>query len=471
MAMADDRVIEGFRKRLAGLYFLRILLFCVTLLAFAGGFAVLVLRLALGRSLDGERELLAAGIAAAAAVVVSAIHTFRTIPTLKTLRVVFDKINQCGGLLMAGSEVTLGPWSSTVGKVSAPVIGWNGRRSVSAFCLAVVFLGVSFAVPQRLITTQANGRLEIGDQARKMEEQIELLKEEHILTEEGAQDIRLDLAKLEETALGREPVKTWEALGHIQDQLKKAADEASVEMLAETEDLAKAEALAEALNQAGDELDGQVIKEAMQELGQRVEALLKDNEALRNAMGGQLADSASAGQLSAEQLRELVKALQGRKAELSARTARLCSADLAKMKLMQMCEKSGACNGKGLAAMLAECGSVQQAMAMYMNNPNWGIDRGRGDAPMVWADPSSSENTKFKEQVLPPATMAALKDSHLAGVSVSAPSAEEGQENLTAGALSGAEAGSGQAIRQKVLPKHKAAVQGYFEREGESNQP
>jgi len=469
--MADDRVIEGFRKRLAGICFLQYLLFYLTIYAFLGGFAVLVLRIAMGRSLDGQLELLAAGAAVVTAVVFSAIQTFRCIPTLTALRVIFDKTNRCGGLLMAASEVTVGAWSGSVGPVKAPVIGWNAGRPACVFLLAIIFLGGSFAVPQRYITAAPSGRLEIGEQAKKMDEQIRILEEEHILTEDGAQDIRLDLAKIEETALGREPVKTWEALGHIQDQLKKAGEEAAVEMVSETEELARAEALAEALGQAGDELDGQVIKEAMQELGQQVEAMLKENEALRNAMGGQLAASASSGQLSAEQLRELVKALQGRKAELSARTARLCNADLAKMKLMQMCEKAGACDGQGLAAMLAQSGSVREAMSYYMNNPNWGIDRGRGDAPMVWADPSSSDNTAFKEQVLPPATMAALKDSHLAGVSVSAPSAADGQENLEAGTLSGAEAGSGQAVRHKVLPKHKAAVQGYFQREGESNQP
>ena len=120
--------------------------------------------------------------------------------------------------------------------------------------------------------------------------------------------------------------------------------------------------------------------------------------------------------------------------------------------------------------MLEECEGgleAKETIGIVMNNPNWGVNRGRGDAPMVWSDPSSEEGVTFKEQILPPASLAALKDSELMGVSVSAPGPEEGQEHLLSGNLSAAEAGSGQAVKRTILPKHKAVVKEYFHRDTE----
>jgi CRISPR/Cas system CSM-associated protein Csm2 small subunit len=423
--MGGDKLIERFRHKLAGLYILRYLLYGLTYLAFIGGFCVLTWRMLFGRALPGGLEMIIAGAAVCGVLLFSIVRTLQTIPSTGELRTVFDKINRCGGLLMASLETSIDSWSTYLPTVQAPGITWNGRRHGGVFFAAIVFLAVSFIVPQRYITAHSAGRLEIGEQTRQMQEQIKILEEEHILAEEAARDIRQKVEAIEESALGREPVKTWEALGHIEDQLKKAAEEALVEMLAETEELAKTEALAEALNEIGKDLQPQVMKDAMAELAQRVNVQMKQNEAFKNALGGQLAADAKAGQLSADQLKELAKALQGRKGELSKSMSKLCEADLAKMKLLQMCEKSRQCNSEGLKSLLMECGEAKEALSYFMNNPNWDVDRGRGDAPMIWGDASGKENTAFKEEVLPAASAAALKDAQLVGVSVSAPSAEE----------------------------------------------
>ena len=468
--MGDNKLIRRFRNRLIGFYFVRHLLFCLSFLAFGGGVGVLVGRVLLAHSLERQMGLIVTGIAILTAGMIAMARSLMQVPPIHVLRSVFDKTNRFGGLLMASSEIEIGPWAQRISTIQAPQIKWNGRRSGGIFCLSIFFLGFSLLVPQRYIMAHPAGRLEIGDQVRQVQEQIQVLEEENILTEEKAEDIRQKLDQIEKTASGREPVKTWEALGHLQDQLKKAAEEASVGMLAETEDLTRVQALAQALNQPDGQLDPQVLEGAMSELAQMTAMLMKQNEAMNSKLNGQLAGSADAGQLSPEQLKELVKALQGRKAELSECMGQLCEAKLAEMKLLRMCENSGQCNTEGLKAMLAECEGAQgacDAVSLFMNNPNWGINRGRGDAPMVWADPSSEEGTAFKEQVLPTASLSALKDAQLVGVSVSAPSMEEGQENFLPGNLSTAEAGSAQAVKRTILPKHKQAVQKYFQRDDE----
>lgn len=369
---------------------------------------------------------------------------------------------------MASSEIEIGSWAQRIGTLEPPQIQWNGRRLGGVFGLSIFFLGLSLLVPQRYITAHPAGGLQIDDQVRQVQEQIQILEEEHILTEEHTGDIRQKLDQIEKTASGREPVKTWEALGHLQDQLKKAAEEASVGMLAETEELTRVEALAQALNQPEGQLGPQVLEGAMSELAQMTEMLMKQSEAMNTTLSGQLNSSTNAGQLSPEQLKELIKALQDRKMELSECAGRLCDAKLTDGKLLRMCENNGQCNVDGLMALLQECQGGQgasEAISFYMNNPNWGLNRGRGDAPMIWADPSNEEGTAFKEQILPAASLSAMKDAQLVGASISAPSLEEGQENLRPGQLNTAEAGSAQAVQRTILPKHKQAVRNYFQRD------
>ena len=113
----------------------------------------------------------------------------------------------------------------------------------------------------------------------------------------------------------------------------------------------------------------------------------------------------------------------------------------------------------------ASPGSLQAALQACMNPGQGGVSRGRGDAPMTWKDPTNLENASFKEQVLPPASASALRDSLKTGTSVSAPELADPDTVTEAGALSGSTAGGGSAQTQTVLPRHRAAVENYFRRE------
>jgi len=83
---------------------------------------------------------------------------------------------------------------------------------------------------------------------------------------------------------------------------------------------------------------------------------------------------------------------------------------------------------------------------------------------MTWTEGSSEEGAKFTEQVLPAASLAALKESMTIGVTVEAPTVEQGSASVSSDVLGQAEAGGGEAFRRTVLPRHKGAVKRYFER-------
>jgi hypothetical protein len=160
---------------------------------------------------------------------------------------------------------------------------------------------------------------------------------------------------------------------------------------------------------------------------------------------------------------------------------KLAEANMIDPKQLQQLQQMGQGNqaaAEALAQFLAEQakqgagmdqGMLQAALSACMKpgqRPGrGGINRGRGDAPMTWKDPSNLENAGFTEQTLPPASMAALRDSLKTGTSISAPELADPNTATQAGALSGAEAGGGSAQTQTVLPRHRGAVENYFNRE------
>ena len=93
------------------------------------------------------------------------------------------------------------------------------------------------------------------------------------------------------------------------------------------------------------------------------------------------------------------------------------------------------------------------------------VNRGRGDAAMTWQQGVDKEDAAFKEKVLPPAAVASLKKSRLAGISVGDPTSAKPAGGSSGGALGSAQAGGGEARTQIILPEHEKTVQRYFNRE------
>ncbi|MFA7236622.1 MAG: hypothetical protein WC058_07145 [Phycisphaeraceae bacterium] len=93
-----------------------------------------------------------------------------------------------------------------------------------------------------------------------------------------------------------------------------------------------------------------------------------------------------------------------------------------------------------------------------------GISRGRGDADLTWQNPRNTDNTSIQSHTLPPATLAAMKDSQQIGLSAGAPQQEE-TESSTGGALDATAAGGGEANTAVILPAHRNAVERYFQRQ------
>ena len=93
-----------------------------------------------------------------------------------------------------------------------------------------------------------------------------------------------------------------------------------------------------------------------------------------------------------------------------------------------------------------------------------GITRGPGHAEMIWKDPASEEGAAFDPQVLPPARARDLADAQKLGVSRTTPQTEADAAGSAGGALTGTASGGGSAAEAVVLPRHRGAVERYFDR-------
>jgi hypothetical protein len=218
-------------------------------------------------------------------------------------------------------------------------------------------------------------------------------------------------------------------------------------------------------------MDPKLQAEAMAELGQMIEGATEDNEPLKRRLQKKdLQKAIEAKELSPEQLERLAESLRECKGDIADLLEKLSRADLVDLETLELNKQVGKSDMEGLAAFLRENAgqtSVGEMLAQWREGGpgKGGIDRGRGDAPMTWGDESSEEGAKFKETILPPAALEAVKESVLTGVSTGTPTVETDGTSSEAGALAGAASGGGSAHTQTVLPRHRGTVRRYFERE------
>jgi hypothetical protein len=356
---------------------------------------------------------------------------------------------------------------------------------VSLFLSAVAFLAIAFLVPQDYFNTANAGRLNIDEQADRLAEQIEALKQENIIDEEEAELLEEQLAQVRKEADAVDPIKTWEALDHLDEKLTRAAQQEANEALAQQPKMDEAQALAEALHEdqssANPQMKDELLKQAMQHLGEQLKEMMKNSEWLKKALEEQGVDSnalagdtGEAGELTPEQmeaLSQLAAAIKGGRAGKVAGFKRLKEVRLIDAEMLAKLCEGGKCDKEGLIAYLCKaceggnC-SLKDAMAAAGRPGRGGITRGRGDAAMTWRDPASEEGAKFNEEVLPQTGLEALREATLIGVSTSAPDVVDPAtaSDAQSAALARAQAGGGSANKQTILPRHRQAVTKYFER-------
>ena len=402
------------------------------------------------------------------------VQAIRQVPTPAAVRAFLDRASGCGGLLMTSAEEPLGAWKSRVPAVADVAVRWRGGHSGLLFLAAIVFLGASFAFPQRL-ATWGEEPLQIGNDVKQLLKKIEVLREEKLLEKERTDVLAEQVRQVQEKAEGRSPTKTLEALDRLRDKIEQAARKAAEAALDKHEKLDAAEHLAEQIRKHGDKLDDTVKAEALAELNDLVNKAKLESDLLDQNVDPELLKKLAQGKLSDEDLKRLADALKN-----ADQRVRKSLEKLAKERLFdpdeiakRMAEDPGEGDTEGEE-------SIEDPMSLDelrrgirrrgkegregndFTRGNGGRGGGRSSPPITWTDGSSEEGAKYKEQVLPPSDLKQLKDSQIIGVHRADPKADA--KSSQSGALRGANAGGGAANAAIVLPQHRGAVERFFDR-------
>jgi hypothetical protein len=472
--ISQDKAIQRFRRQLAMRLVLKYTLPLATVWALGWGIAVLVLRAAAGV----ERLPLLGGLAGVAGCVALAIlRTRRRMPANTVIRALLDEQSRCGGLLMAGEEQELGRWRRKMPDLALPRIQWDGRRAWALLVIAAGFVLLSFLAPQGLADLSSRSPFEIDREVARLIEQIALLKAEAILEPARADLLKEKLAEVSEHASGKDPARMLEALDHLRSLAGKTAREAAEQRTRQSERLTEAEALAEVLRKGADMLSPKLKMEALTELADLMDKSRLDLKRITKYLDPQLMKSVQDKLLNPEQLKKLAKVLHDNKVDLARQVEKMHKAGLIDAELLSKCQQVGACDSEALRAFLKKNkgrASLDDLKSLFKQGDRGETFLGPGEAPLTWRKPSSGEEFKFKEEVLSPGALASLQSSP-----TNLPNNKSAQIVLSdkpsgpalSGALQGAAASGGSANTEMLLPRHRAAVENYFERKSEIRNP
>lgn len=393
-------------------------------------------------------------------------RAWRQRPKGQQILALLDHHQQAGGLLMAADMADTSAWPEASITNALPRVRWLGRQTTWLLCGAVMFVLAALLIPDRQLRWRGDQQMHLGQLVQEIQAKIEALEEERIVDEETASDYLETLEQLQRESKADEPAHAWEALDQIQALATDKAEQSAEEALARLTELSQAETLTAALAQLPEAPHVDVASLALTELRE-----LAGSTNAAGDLSEVLAKLNSQG-LSKEALQDLANALGSEKLRLARGLTNLANLRLIDPKLLGKC--AGACKGgntNALATFLSQCTSTNDANALF-SLCRGGISRGRGDAPMTWADPATEENTAFKDRTLPAGPMD-LQKAELVAVSRTAPEAADPTLPVGSGALAEASAGGGAAYAQRVLPRHRHAVDRYFKRESQttSRQP
>ena len=398
-------------------------------------------------------------------------------PESKQLRAAFDRQNQAGGLVMAAAEVDTRSWEAKAGSFMLPSVQWNSGRVWAGILLATVFLMTTLLVPVKYASLFSDPPLEISQQVDQLHEQIDVLESEYILPENEAEAKREELDRIAEQASGFNPSKTWEALDQLLHTNEQLAQEEAEDALSKLKAINEATLLGKALEMLPKGLkDQKAMEEGLKQMGNLMQQLAKagalDPEnlppELKKAMAEAMKQLVKGEGPDAQQLKQLLEALENNQDQLKDLAKLLGQKGLIPPNLAdQFKPGQGGIDPGPLAELLRQHQGDFQELLQELGGElggNGGINRGPGHAPLLYGNNSSEEGSEFKEQKL--GLSVPLEQAKLAGVTITAPKVTGGEAILGKGALNTAQAGGGNALSAPVLPRHRGAVQRFFQRPG-----
>jgi hypothetical protein len=360
--------------------------------------------------------------------------------------------------------VELGDWRGTLPAFTLPRLRWRGGRSWGLLATGAGFVLLGFLLPQGFADL-GQRRLDVRREVERLKGQLDVLEQEKLLEPQRAETLKEKLDQVRRDARGRDPARTLEALDHVQEMANQTAQEAAESAVEKSEKLGLAETLSDALDRHGAKVGEDALTEGMKQLASLAKKSASEKELMEAGLDPATLEALEAGKLTPEMLKKLGAALAQCKGGKHRKLARLVKAGLLDPDALEKCKSE--CDMAALAKYLKECdckGCLCDGLANCDNPGRGGVTRGPGPAKLTFGDETTKDGFKFKEEALPPGEMENLQ-STVTGITPGRPPTKgEKAGKAASGALAGANAGGGSATTAPVLPRHRGAVERYFDR-------
>lgn len=465
MNSTHPQALQAFAHKLNRLLLLRVAVQMMTLWFFVWGVVVLAMKI----SGVQHTEWLTLGIFGFAPIVILAgARERRRQPVFEKIRANYDRMNACGGVIMAQETADVSAWLPHLPAATVPKFRWYSGRALMLLGVSALFATTALLLPERLAHFMVHRPLEVGQIVEQLQAEVRTLSQEKILPDQKADDLEKQLSQLQKDSSGYDPNKTWEALDHIKQSDSDLAKQAAEEAAQKTESLTEAETLAKAMEQAADNgMEQATASQAAQDLASLLNAAKLEQGILNGQIPPELLQNLSG--LDKEQMEKLVKALELNKSALSMTMSNLANLKMIDPAALAKCQNaSHTPDFAGLAAYLSQCKGGKcdsEVLFSWLHKRCRGGPGGGGpESPMDWDNNTSEDNLKFQAHALPPSPH--LSDAQMVGVSKAAPELSANDVSAEHGALDNAAAGGGSAHAQVILPEHRQAVQNFFKRAG-----
>jgi hypothetical protein len=432
----------------------------------------------------------------------------RLVPDDWKLGAILDRDNHAGGLIMSSFEKNLDQWNEQIKTVNVPNIHWEPRRIIGLVLLSVIFAAVSLLLPMSVVSGPIRNRLNVDDQIRRLTNQLETLEREKILSVEEVETRKLDLKQIQKEADGMGPVKTFDALDHVENRMNQQAAEAVENAQKTNEILAKAEALSHQVKEISSELDESTAKSLMEGLANSLDEMLSQNEKLTQNIKENLSKNSNEKEnknssdeqkdanaealkkqweenhlkgLTPEMLEQLCDAMKQCQGNCERMCGNLQNAGfpidkemLKKLAEAKKVEREDA--ERMLSDLWAECDGCKgecpgncrgqsKISPRYTKKQDWTTDPNAPPGDVQFAKDPDEEGAEFKAKVLPPATLEAFLNSQKIGASVSAPESNPQEvSNDPGGSIADTGNGTANAHKHTIYPQHRGTIERFFNR-------
>jgi hypothetical protein len=411
-----DRAVERLRRSLAARLVLRLLVPLFALWLLLWGLATVLLRAGFAAA---PPPLIACLAGLPVLLLVSFLRARRRFPDREAVRALLDRSGGHDGMLAAAGERDLGAWDARLKPIDPPRIHWRGGRSAALLAGATLFAALAYLLPDHWDADPRDAPLDVAPQLMRLAEQLAALKKLGLLDEGRTEALTRALEQVREQASGQKPGRALEALDRARAAAEGVAHAAAEKAVRRTAELSRTEALAEMLRRAGADLDPKRRAEAAAQLAQAVR-------------GG---DEAKPGATPAD-LAKLIEAARAGKRD--------------QVRDMEQLRRAGLLNRDALRRLdeAGRSGAAPPAAA---------------DDRMEWTRETPRHAERFREVALPPAALAQRRKEARPAQGPPTPD-DPGNRPVRSGALADARAGGGSATASPLLPRHRAAVERYFDR-------